>query len=412
VEQLQVKIGCNLSLAFLFTVVLAVTGCSSAPYRYESFEPTMLSPQAETQSAGDVRVTAAVPSKEQATAIFGFPIYDRGIQPVWLEIENSGPNHKRYAPTGTDRDYFSPIEVAYMHRKGFSKQTQIEMERRLHGLGIERRIEPGETVTGFIFTNASPGTKNLYVDVFSGQGEDHSFAFFLNVPGFISDHAKVDFASLYQPSEIQDFGPDEFRATLADLPCCSVDRSGQQLGLPLGAIAIGTGQDVLRALLRSGWYETSWTRDKSSVDMDKAHFLFGRLPDAVFRIQRRGGIDRDQLHVWLAPWRLNGQPVWVYLITHFIGQRTKIKQFLFGSNFDPDMDSGRKYLLQSIWYGQGLKRVAWLESGGAVSIDEPRTDFTGSSYFTDGYRVVLWLSGEPMSLLDTEIVELAPPPSP
>ena len=44
------------------------------------------------------------------------PLYDRGIQPVWLEVMNSHVDWVRFPPVGVDRTYFSPNEVAYVHR--------------------------------------------------------------------------------------------------------------------------------------------------------------------------------------------------------------------------------------------------------------------------------------------------------
>jgi hypothetical protein len=117
---------------------------------------------------------------------------------VWLSIRNERQYRIRYALTGTDPQYFSPLEVAHMHRKAYSKQARSEIERRLYEMGMPRRIEPGETVSGFVFTHAVPGTKGLLVDIFSSEDEDHSFAFFLDVPGFIPDHAEVEFETLYQ----------------------------------------------------------------------------------------------------------------------------------------------------------------------------------------------------------------------
>ena len=65
------------------------------------------------------------------------------------------------------------------------------------------------------------------------------------------------------------------------------------------------------------------------------------------------------------------------------------------------MDDGRDYLLQMMWYAQGLAKYGWISTGHAVPITAPRRDFSGAPYFTDGYRSVLWLSGPPISLLET-----------
>jgi len=53
------------------------------------------------------------------------------------------------------------------------------MQKRLYRMGIPRRIEAGESVSGFVFTNDSPGTKNLLVDLFSAGEDDQTFVFFL-----------------------------------------------------------------------------------------------------------------------------------------------------------------------------------------------------------------------------------------
>ena len=394
----------------LYMLVFVLLSCSTAPYRYQSFEITALSTQARSQSEGNVSVTAAVPGRDQAEAIFGFPIYDRGIQPVWLSISNNSPRRIRYAHTGTDRDYFSPLEVAYMHRKGYSKEARSEMEHRLHEMGMPRHIEAGETATGFVFTHVEPGTKNLLVDVFSGEGEDHSFIFFLDVPGFVPDHAEVDFHTLYDPTEVREFTAIGFREMLANLPCCTSNHEGKPNGLPVAAVLIGHGKDILKALLRAGWYETEWTGKRAELDPAQVQFLFGRLPDAVFRIKRRGGVDRNELHIWLAPWLLEGKPVWMTRITHFIGRRNPLRQVLFGAQFDPHMDDGRNYLMQNLWYSQSLKHLAWVDFGDAVPPEQAREDFLGAQYFTDGYRIVLWLSGVPVSMLETQNLQWDEPP--
>ncbi|MEO2179741.1 MAG: hypothetical protein ABGW86_00485, partial [Candidatus Poseidoniia archaeon] len=53
-----------------------------------------------------------------------------------------------------------------MHKKHFSKQGWMDMEEYLHETAMPRIIESGETVSGFVYTNASAGTKSLNVDVF------------------------------------------------------------------------------------------------------------------------------------------------------------------------------------------------------------------------------------------------------
>jgi len=394
----------------LLMVCCLLVACSSISFQPETFDPSLLSAQSQTQQSDEIQVTAAVPGREQALRIFGFDMYERGIQPVWLSIENLAENRVRYTPTGTDPGYFPPFEVAYMFRKSFSKQDRPKVEKNLYDLSIQRQIEAGSMVSGFVFTHVSKGRKNLIVDVFNAGGDSQSFAFFLEVPGFVPDHAVVDFDNLYRPSEIVDYDVDGFRSMLASWQCCTEDMSGKTTGLPLGVMLIGNGESALRALMKAGWYETQWEDARANLKAESFHYLFGRHADAVLRIKRGISKERNELYVWKTPWRLEGEEVWISLITHFIGQRTRLEEALMGARFDPNMDDGRNFILQNIWYSQALSQSAWLDGGDPSTSNQPRMDFNSAYYYTDGFRAVLWLSGDTVSLYETEYAEWDNPP--
>ncbi len=400
-------IGKILHILILSSLLFVVSACATRSYHHESTNSFPIRERAITQSEDDISISASVPDADEANAIFGVPVYKRSIQPVWLEIVNNSPDRIRFAPTGLDPKYFSPLEVSYMHRKGFSKEARAQMDRRFHDSAMPRQIPAGETRSGYVFTHASPGTKSFNIDVYSTDA-DYSRAFFLTVPGFTPDHAAIDFETLYRPEEIQDYELAGFREALKDLPNTSTDQTGQQTGLPYGTVIVADGIDVLKTLLRAGWYETSGSRDADQ--QAKAHYMFGRMPDAVFRIKRNSKWDRNELYVWKAPIRVDGKPVWLAQITHFIGQRTQLEQVIFGARIDPNIDVGRNYFLQNLWYAQSLEKSAWLAKNGRVPIENARTDFNETQYFTDGYISVIWLSSEPISLLEAENVAWDNPP--
>ena len=383
-------------------VAVALFACATRPYEPAPLDSVAFKSRAQTQRDGDMRVTAAVLTPDEAEAVFGIPTYDRSMQPIWLEVENGGRRAIRFAPAGTDRNYFPPAEVWYTHRKGFSKQGDKALEKYLHDSAMPRTIPAGETRSGFVFTYASPGTKAFNVDLFGAGGQDASFTFFIEVPGFVPDHAEIDFGGLYSPAEVRDVDAAGLRAAMAALPWTTTDRTGDLPGLPVGLALIGKGDDVLQALLRAGWYET--VRPDEESELARAQFLFGRPPDAVFRIQRGGRYDRNEVRFWLAPLRVEGEPVWLGQITHYIGRATQIERALFEAQLDPDMDDGRNFMLQVMWYSQSLLANAWLNTGEAVPVDQPRQDYRGASYFSDGVRSVLWLSGSPVSLLEADYV--------
>ncbi len=394
------------SLFVAWLIVVFLTACSAAPYRYEPLENFGITERAVAKEQGAIQVRASVPSRKEAEQILGFPIYKRSIQPVWLEITNNSPNRARFVHVSVDREYFSPLEVAYMHKKYFSKQGWMDMERHLMATAVPRLIPAGETVSGFIYTHASDGTKSFNVDVFhSGTGEPkyEEFTFFIDVPGFVPDHATVDFQALYDKSDIRDLDNEQLRVELQDFHCCSTNRDGSGLGPPVNIVLVGDGIEILQSLLRAGWSETSYEKDDNYLN--NVNYLFERPPDAVFRKSRGKTIyttERNELSLWLAPFRNNGAGVWMGQIKHAIGQRYKINEIFFGAAQDPDVDDGRDFLLQNLWYSQSLSAVAYSETGKPVPMEESVVDFNNNAWFSDGGRVVMWLSGDPVALQDAQ----------
>jgi len=192
---------------------------------------------------------------------------------------------------------------------------------------------------------------------------------------------------------------------LAKWQCCTEDLNGKPTGLPLGAMLIGSGENALRALMRAGWYETQWEDARAHLKPERFHYLFGRHADAVLRIKRSTNKERNELYIWKTPWQLEGEQAWITLITHFIGQRTQLEEALMGARFDPNMDDGRNFLLQNIWYSQSLRQLAWLNGGDPSSSDQARQDFNDAHYYTDDFRAVLWLSDDTVSLYETGYVD-------
>jgi len=381
-------------------LVLLLAACSVTPYKPAQLDEFQVEQRALTQEQGVFRVKASVPSREEAEKIFGAPIHKRGIQPVWLEVTNNSPGRARFVVSSVDQNYFPPFEVAYMHKKYFSKQGWLDMEKYLNSVAMPRQIAAGQTVSGFVFTHETTGTKNFNVDLFHESSQEdgyEEFTFFVQVPGFVPDHATVDFETLYEASLIQDLDTDGLRVALLESPCCTTNRDGSGQGPPINLVLVADGLEILQSLLRAGWTETSY--DKDDNYLNKVNYLYGRPPDAVFRKSRgKSAGDRNELSLWLAPLRSDGKAVWVGQIKHAIGQRYIINEIFFGAAQDPDVDDGRNFLLQNLWYSQSLSKMALIPTGKVVPMESPQLDFNNNPFFTDGMRVVMWLSGEPVAL--------------
>lgn len=393
-----------ISGALLFAAAL-LTACATHRYNYVPLADTTVLQRAQTQEHGSLRMRASVPGTEEAKQIFGVDLSAHGIQPVWLQISNNGSTRVRFAPHSLDPDYFTPNEIAWYYRRQFSADENAALQQRLRRLTIPRHIPPGATVSGFVFTHAEPGTKSFNADVlYAGQSLANSqFTFFLEVPGFKPDYANIDFQTLYPATAVQDVDRDGLRALLADMPCCTTNQSGDSPGLPVNVVVVAEGRDLLWSLLRSGWSETAAQRDPAYLSA--ADHLFGRPPDAIFRKRRGSTTERNELGIWLAPVRVDAKPVWFAQVKHAIGRHYALGEWLLGVRLDPDADEGRNYFLQTLWYAQSLEAFAWSGTSKKARVSNPLHDFNGNPWFSDGFRVVLWLSGTPVSLVETRRVQ-------
>ena len=388
-------IGLALRSVLAVAALIVLVGCGGHPYVYAPLESVDFRSRATVDGDDAVRVSAAVPSAGETESLFGMPLYEQGVQPVWLEIENKTNARLRYAHAGTDREYFSPLEVAYKNRKGLSDEGRKKMYERLFYTAMPRYIEAGKTISGFVFTHVRPGTKDFNVDIYA-QGISHSFTFFITVPGFVPDHAEVDFLNLYPVNELQDLDEPDFRRVIANLGCCTTDAAGEKQGSPLNVVLLGEGREIRYALLRAKWRETATNESTSRHPGAADYFYRGRRQDALLRFEGSGTDDGYyELRLWLSPYRLDGTLVWIGQLRHFIEHRW-IK-----TRPDPDIDNARAFMAQNLWYGQTLLKYAHASGGDAVSQELQQQDFQGSEYFTNGFRHVFWLSGKPVSLVET-----------
>jgi hypothetical protein len=426
----------RVAAAFLILVVTAVaciqTACASRSYEPGSAREIGVLDRAESQQQSGVTVRAAVPSEAETAALFGLPLYRRDIQPVWIEVRNDTDHRYRYSPVGTDEAYFPPYEVAYMYKGRYKGAGYRAMEDHLYASAMTRWIWPGETRSGWVFTHLSPGTKAFNVDLFSGStadpvdgsakraggvskdasrrrsGEDLSFSFFLDVPGRAADHAAIDFQTLYDDAEIARVDLAGARSALAKLDCCPTDAAGGQIGLPFAVVLVGDGREILMALLRADFFERP--RAEKPEDVARAPHFDARPADAVFRTRRSGLGDRNELRLWRAPMVVDGEPVWVGQIVHYIGKSTEIGRAFFDDRIDPDLNDARDFMLQTMWYSQSLAKFAWQRVREPNGVGSPVLDFLGRGYFWDGGRVVLWLSGEPVAQTETFRLRWDDPP--
>ncbi len=401
------------------TILLIIIGCTPS-FKPRPLEMVHFQERSQTQDDGLFRVTAAVLGAEETEEVFGFALYQKGVQPIWLEIENKDENPTWFLPFSVDPDYFPPLEVTYPYHRAFAKEYNDRIDQHFlkHAMGLY--VAPGDVRSGFVFTNLNLGTKSFNVDLVGDDNQPHTFTFFIPVPGMRSDHQDVDFDNLYAANEMISYTEAEFRKALEGIPCCVTDQDGTRQGKPINIIIVGDGLDMLRLLIRSGWNETASAKpsefekkdqsfnipDKDRYQPVEPLYYYGRKQDASFREPRAEGFEQNKLRMWLSPMKVDGQEVWVGQVSREYGKQPS------GRAINRlDLDEVRDFFLQDLWYAQGIKKVGLVHSPGTEApISAPKTTFRGTTYITDGYRAVVWLTRDPVTLSEIEVLDWDMPP--
>lgn len=386
-------------LLALTIVVLGLSACATQAFIPTPVDPTAFLQRGITQDEQSVRITAAVPDAEETIEIFSADLYSENIQPVWLEVENRRNSPVRVLHSSIDADYFSPLEVTWLYRKNFKKSSRNAYDKWFVENALPRFVAPGETRSGFVFTHAIKGTKGFNLDIY-GDMQATSFTFFVPLPGFRPDYMDVDFDGLYDSDEVLEGDLSALRDRLRDLTCCTLNGSGENPGAPLNAVIVGTPEAVRRALLRGGWRESE--ANSRDNELARLHFYEGRPPDGTFHKTRPGGPERKELRLWLAPMLIDGETVWLGQVSSIMNDTMSTRD-VTEYHVDPDIDDARMFLLQNFWYNQSLRGFAVVDGVPAATIDAPHEDFRGSHFFTDGLRVVLMVSEDPVAMHETKI---------
>lgn len=402
----------TLPITLLCTLAL-LAGCVSTPPPAPA-EPGYLERAAsQTQTSEGVTVRVAALRDNESRAVFELPLAERGIQPVWLRIENRGSVPLWFMPAFLDRDYYSPREVAQL--VGRSDAIEEKLTRR----AIRLHVRPGETSEGFVFTNLTRGIKLINVELM-GPRRLLRFDFAREQPGGGFDYQSVDPGRLYPPQRQREVPIGALGAALRALPCCTTSADGAREGDPLNLAIIGSEREVMVALVRSGWDFTE-TVAAGSVGRMASAFVFGGLyrnapvsplyfdarpQDFAMQRARSSVSQRNHLRLWLTPLKLAGRPVWIGQISRDIGVRlTTRSPFLTTHAIDPDVDEARDFLLQDLLMTGGVSRWGHAGGVGVADSNQPRANLTGDPWFSDGSRLVIELAPRPRPIPDVELLQ-------
>jgi hypothetical protein len=193
------------------------------------------------------------------------------------------------------------------------------------------------------------------------------------------------------------------------------DDDGGDKGLALNVVFVGHQQDVLYALVRSGWDETGETvrpRGKSKPISGvearyrpvSIRYVFDREQDKSFRKSRHGIHPRTHLRLWMTPMRRDGVAVWVGQV----GRDFEMKPA--SATHAMDADEARISLMQDLMYAQSLARFGYVRRLDDNLKPALRKTLTDVPYYADGYRLVLVVSSEPVAFDEMENLGWDVPP--
>jgi hypothetical protein len=236
------------------------------------------------------------------------------------------------------------------------------------------------------------------------------FAVMLPNQGF--DYENSAFRQRYaQVTTLPDLTLEETRARIRELPCCTTREDGQGEGDPINLVLIGRGEDIVPALTAGGWTFTeaitvdSIRRLIGAALADEpfvtapvsALYLFGRPQDVALQRARSKIAQRNHMRIWLAPFRCEGQPVWVGQVSRDIGIKLTTKSPTLTTHvIDPNVDESRQYVLQSLLHEEAVRWFALARGTKAATRDQPRYNLTADPYFTDGNRMTIGVSRVPV----------------
>lgn len=386
----------------LIACLQVLAGCAAVPSQVESLD---YRDRAETRVDDGIHVTAVVLSPEETLNTFSVPLAKKGIQPVWVEIENQREDEYVLMLLSIDPDYFTPSEIAWKFR-GQSEMNFDGMMSMFLEMHVPVLIGPKSKESGYVYTNLDPGAKAFAIELV-GEEDIRSFEFVQVVPGFEADFMRVDFHQLYEPGEIQDLDLAGLREYLEDLPCCVLGGDRESLGDPLNLVLVGSGRHMLSTLVRNGWdltetmrRDTAWRTAASSVFGSHYRtspvsplYLFDRSQDFALQKARHTVDERNHLRLWLAPVTLDNQNVWVGQISRDIGVKLTTKTFIT-HKIDPVVDEARMYIILDAFSSESLYAFGYVKGVGYSSRESPRFNYTRDPYYTDGLRAVLILGEE------------------
>jgi len=418
------------SFVLLLSAALLAGGCATRG-RPRPVDDARWMQHAFSRKSDDLTVWITLPGDEQTKEHFGIPLQQEHIQPLWLRVVNRSTRPYWLLPAFTDPVYFSSAEVAH-HFRGIltSKDVERRQEVRIEELAFDNYIPPGSDQSGFIYTAFHDGSQVYSVALLS-TGSLQRFSFLVPTVRLRTDYSqvaaswRVDSINATQGGNADLTDLAGLRRNLEAWPAYTSDAASKAAGDPINFFVIAPWGVLFPALISVGWDETEILDTSTAFRTMRAFFfrgdyrhspvsplfVHGRRQDAAFQKIRENINARNHLRLWLMPMTFGGQRVWAGQISRDIGVRlTTHTLWLTTHEIDPDVDGARWSLVQDLIKAQCVAQIGFVAGGISATPIAPRSNLTGDRYFTDGLRVVLFLSPTPMGADEIQMLPWSEPP--
>lgn len=404
--------GCSQLYRFIIVISLLLSACTTTEYNPAADQnlPMRLGRIQSMEQYG-VRVEVSVPTDDEASRYFGVPLARNGIQPIWIKIVNGGDVDYWLLPNAIDPNYYSADEAAMLSGDNLPAGIRDDHTELFRKQALPFYSASGSTIEGYVYATHARGGRLVDVRM---KGKSRSirmrFAVLLPTEGF--DYEFSELRERYAKLEdLPDLTIPQLRKYLRELPCCTTSADGLGEGDPLNIVLIGSGEIIIAALSMSGWNFTeaitvdSIRRMIGAAIEEKAFpmapvsslYVFGRQQDIALQRGRSTINQRNHMRLWLAPFRCEGKAVWVGQVSRDIGVKMTDKSPTLTTHvIDPVIDESREYLLDSLMHTDTVARFAFVKGVGESSHDSPSLNMTDDPYYTDGLRLIIWISREPV----------------
>jgi hypothetical protein len=368
----------------------------------------------QTKTVERVTVSACILQDNEARQRYGVNLARKGLQAVWLKVVNNSPDENWLLTAHLDPDYFTADEAAYLFRHHWVDKALGATQQHFRDLAMRSRLEAGRTYEGHVLIPRTEGGRFVEVTI-NGNGHVRHFGFPLRTPDGHFDFEKMNPGAIYSGQKVAQLSLGQLRTRLEKLPPNVTNADGGAAGDPLNIVLVGESAQIMAALSECGW---SFTHRVDSLTVRRMIgaaingkpyltapvsplYLFGRPQDLAFQRARANISQRNHMRLWLAPYTVEGRPVWVGQVSRDVGVKlTRKSPTLTTHVIDPMVDEARQFLLESLLFRFRVERFGFVRASEPSLPGNPRTNLTGDPYITDGMRMIVFIAQDPVKAED------------